>query len=44
MNNPITQFNVERKKSVASNGENKQLLEAAALFNYESNLAKYSFQ
>ena len=43
MKNHITQFNEERNKSVASNGENKQLLEAAGLFNYESNLAKYSY-
>lgn len=43
MSNPITEFNEERIHLIASNGKNKELLNAAASFNHESNLAKYSY-
>lgn len=43
MSNPIEEFNKERRNLIASNGQNKALLQAAALFNKESNIAKYSY-
>lgn len=43
MSNPIEEFNNERKNLIVSNGQNKELLQAAANFNHESNIAKYSY-
>lgn len=43
MSNPVEEFNKERKRLIELNSQNKNLLEAAASFNYESNLAKYSY-
>ncbi len=42
-NNPVTEFENERKKLIASNGENQSLIKAAHEFNIESNKAKYSY-
>src|SRR5215213_1027776 len=43
MDNPIEEFKEERKNRIKANGENQALLEAARLFNIESNKARYSY-
>src|SRR4051812_36165112 len=40
---PVQQFIEERAERVADNSNNKNLLDAAAVFNLESNKAKYSY-
>ncbi len=43
MTNPIEQFKEERKNRIENNGDNKDLLNAADIFNIESNKAQYSY-
>ena len=43
MSNPIEQFKEERTNRVAGNADNKLLLNAAEIFNVESNKAQYSY-
>ena len=43
MANPVLEFQKEKEALIASNGENKALIEAAHQFNIESNKAKYSY-
>lgn len=43
MANPVLEFQKEKEVLIASNGENKALIEAAYQFNVESNKAKYSY-
>src|SRR5687767_1914202 len=43
MSNPIEEFISQRKNLIDSNGQNEKLMQAAASFNHESNIAKYSY-
>ena len=43
MKDPILEFQNEKQKLIATNSENKPLLQAAHEFNIESNKAKYSY-
>ena len=43
MNNPIKEFELDRKRRINGNALNQNLLEAAESFNIESNKAQYSY-
>ncbi len=43
MSNPIQEFIEQKKSRIKANGENENLLSAAATFNIESNKAQYSY-